>query len=225
MSIIKCKECGSEISSKAKTCPKCGVEVASKSLGLGKVFGVVFLAIIAVSAFNSIFGVENHGDKVASQSEIKITPSSNSPPPVNVVNNSFWTYSEVKDEMRDDVNKFASSYSLNTVNFEYPYAGVQRGALLINDKNVFFKLEKGQITCNDGKKYKTCKILVKSNNAEAEYEEVEMKGDDPTVIRFTSPIFRIVLSHGGKFKIQPQVYKNGYPIFNFEVDEVNEKKL
>ena len=26
MSVIKCKECGSEVSEKAKTCPKCGEE-------------------------------------------------------------------------------------------------------------------------------------------------------------------------------------------------------
>lgn len=30
MAIIKCKECGKEVSTKAKTCPNCGIEVAGK---------------------------------------------------------------------------------------------------------------------------------------------------------------------------------------------------
>lgn len=30
MALIKCKECGKEVSSKAKTCPNCGVEIAAK---------------------------------------------------------------------------------------------------------------------------------------------------------------------------------------------------
>lgn len=55
MSLIKCKECGSEISSSATTCPKCEVKIATKSTSLGQVLGVFILAIVIVSVFGGIF--------------------------------------------------------------------------------------------------------------------------------------------------------------------------
>lgn len=46
MALIKCKECGKEISSKAKTCPNCGVargEVATAAKGcFTSIFKAVF---------------------------------------------------------------------------------------------------------------------------------------------------------------------------------------
>lgn len=49
MTIIKCKECNSEVSSKADTCPKCGIRIASKPIKLGKIF--LFLLFIGISFF------------------------------------------------------------------------------------------------------------------------------------------------------------------------------
>ncbi len=52
MALIKCKECGAEVSSKAKTCPKCGVKVEKKtSIVTWLVLGlVVYVAYIAVQS-------------------------------------------------------------------------------------------------------------------------------------------------------------------------------
>lgn len=33
--LINCKDCGKEISKKAKTCPHCGAKVKKKKIGLG----------------------------------------------------------------------------------------------------------------------------------------------------------------------------------------------
>jgi hypothetical protein len=51
MALIKCRECGTEISSKAKTCPKCGIRVASKSMGCGTLIGVIFLLTIVIFSY------------------------------------------------------------------------------------------------------------------------------------------------------------------------------
>lgn len=51
MSMVKCKECGKEISSTAKTCPNCGAKKKKEGLGLGGIFlfGLVtFIAIIVI---------------------------------------------------------------------------------------------------------------------------------------------------------------------------------
>lgn len=55
MALVKCKECGSEVSSKAEACPKCGARVARKPMGCGSLIGVIILGAIIISAFSSIF--------------------------------------------------------------------------------------------------------------------------------------------------------------------------
>ncbi len=55
MALIKCKECGNEVSSKAETCPKCGASISAKPMGCGSLIGVVFLGIIILASLSSIF--------------------------------------------------------------------------------------------------------------------------------------------------------------------------
>lgn len=50
MSLIKCKECNNEISSKAKTCPKCGAKNKRPS-GCLNIVGGLFLGFIFVSVY------------------------------------------------------------------------------------------------------------------------------------------------------------------------------
>ncbi len=50
MAIIKCKECGSEISNKAESCPKCGAKV-NRTHPVFKVIGGILLLLFAVSVF------------------------------------------------------------------------------------------------------------------------------------------------------------------------------
>lgn len=52
MALMKCHECGSDVSSEAKTCPKCGVTPKSKSNTLQTIFGV----IVVLGAIGYFFG-------------------------------------------------------------------------------------------------------------------------------------------------------------------------
>jgi hypothetical protein len=48
MALIKCKECGNDVSTTAKTCPKCGAKIVKPAGKLGWLFAiVVLLGIIA----------------------------------------------------------------------------------------------------------------------------------------------------------------------------------
>jgi hypothetical protein len=49
MALIRCKECSSEVSSKAVSCPKCGAKIKRKGIGLLSVVGILFL-LAAVGA-------------------------------------------------------------------------------------------------------------------------------------------------------------------------------
>lgn len=49
MAIVKCKECGSDVSSKALTCPKCGVTLRKKWSGCATVTGAVLIGMMLLA--------------------------------------------------------------------------------------------------------------------------------------------------------------------------------
>ena len=52
MALVKCEECGKEISTKAKKCPNCGApQKKKKKYGCGTLILVAFLALIIASLF------------------------------------------------------------------------------------------------------------------------------------------------------------------------------
>jgi RNA polymerase subunit RPABC4/transcription elongation factor Spt4 len=52
MALIKCKECGSEVSSSAKTCPKCGVPMPKKTSRATWMLLIIVVGIISMSFLN-----------------------------------------------------------------------------------------------------------------------------------------------------------------------------
>ncbi len=62
MALIKCKECGKEISNTIKSCPHCGAKLKSKGC-LGKFFKIVLYLIIIILAISIIvYLVEQSGE-------------------------------------------------------------------------------------------------------------------------------------------------------------------
>lgn len=55
MALIKCRECGNEVSNKAKNCPQCGAQVKRNDFGCGSILAVVFIIVL----FAAIFGEED----------------------------------------------------------------------------------------------------------------------------------------------------------------------
>ena len=47
MALVKCKECGKEISSSSSVCPNCGIEL--KSFNKSKVIGIALIVLGVVS--------------------------------------------------------------------------------------------------------------------------------------------------------------------------------
>lgn len=75
MALISCEECGSEVSSKAKTCPKCGVRILAEPIGCGMTIGVVVVSVIIIPVILSV-SLSGTGDGASSLGE-------NSPPTLN----------------------------------------------------------------------------------------------------------------------------------------------
>jgi len=61
MALMKCKECGNEISTKATSCPKCGAAIKKKTGCLAYV-GAAFLIIIVLGAIGSLLNDDSSKD-------------------------------------------------------------------------------------------------------------------------------------------------------------------
>ena len=98
-----------------------------------------------------------------------------------------WIYGEYKDEMRGTVTKYATKKSINTVDFGFPYQGVQNGTIYVSKSAVLFYVEKGQVICHGDGEYGTCTVLVKFDDGKAKSVKARKSGDDSTTISMMFP--------------------------------------
>lgn len=71
MALIKCKECGKEVSSEAETCPHCGARIASKPMGCGSVIGILFVVGIGALIFGGNSSNNSGSNSTSSQTTAK----------------------------------------------------------------------------------------------------------------------------------------------------------
>jgi hypothetical protein len=136
----------------------------------------------------------------------------------------IWTYGETKDEMRGTVRKYATTESLNTVDFAFPYAGEQRGTIMVtSDSSVLFYIHRGQIVCSGLDEFGTCLVLVKFDDGKADYVTAAKSGDASTAISFDAGFLKQLERHK-KLAIQVDVYREGVPIFSFDVGGLHDPR-
>lgn len=70
MALIKCKECGTEISNKAESCPKCGAKVSKSSK-----FGTLITVIGALYLFSIAWRMISPSQSINSNSETSTIPA------------------------------------------------------------------------------------------------------------------------------------------------------
>jgi hypothetical protein len=78
MSLIKCKDCGNEVSKKAQSCPNCGAPLKRKSIGCFSGLLIIFLVIVGIGIIGLIIPqvskrkvTEERRQTVLQQSKIK----------------------------------------------------------------------------------------------------------------------------------------------------------
>jgi hypothetical protein len=72
--------------------------------------------------------------------------------PANELDDSDWSYANVKDQMGRGDSHQASVQSLNNVTFGFPYGGPQKATLTLRvdpkyGRDVIFQIEQGQFLC------------------------------------------------------------------------------
>jgi len=229
MALIKCKECGTEVSSKAESCPKCGARVKAKSIGCGTAIVVAILTLIIIAAFNDIFSPNT---KSSTPSKPITQPSTSSAQPVaspaTVAAVSQWQYHQWGDEMGKGAVNVAWVKSSNTVNFGFPYSGAQHGDLTLRvhprySKDVIFKIEKGQILCHS---YDNCTVLVRFDDEKAERFTASGAADHSTETIFIQNYSRFMakMLKAKKVRISVNIYQEGSPVFEFDVSNFDRAK-
>jgi len=116
MALVKCKECGEEVSTQAKTCPKCGAK-APKKTSIFTWLVLIFIVFIVYSVSQSPTTSVN---SVSSNDSQKSLTTQKTPPAKPT-----WTTSTSKDKMTGKLSSYASSpIAIPSRKMGFPYADV-----------------------------------------------------------------------------------------------------
>jgi len=227
MTIIKCKECGKEVSSKANICPNCGIKI-SKSMGCGTAIGIVlivFIVLVVISGPHTNY-VESSPPK-SDQSNIQ-TIDSSLQQNISKKPGDQWVYQQSNDPMSKDLVYQAQVFSTNTVNFDFPYSGEQHAALTLrthprHGKDIIFNIARGQILCRS---YDKCTVLIRFDDQDPVKYTALSAADNNSETIFIENYNKFAgqMLKAKKVRISVNVYKEGSPVFEFDVSDFDVNK-
>ena len=151
------------------------------------------------------------------------TEIKSAPEPVKNITGLQWQYTQAEDKMIGGTSYHATVLSTNTVNFGFPYNGLQNATLHLRSspksgKNLLFSLEKGQILCNS---YDGCSILVRFDNEKATTYSATAAADNSTEIIFIDNYSKFVekMMKAKRVLISTNIYQQGAPVFEFDISD------
>jgi len=125
MALSKCKECGTEISKKAKSCPQCGSPQGPKQYSLGKLLVLIIFGAFIYSLFSG-----NSSQRPSTASKPKAASTASSPQKSGGIEKvtppqPTWRTSTSKDEMTGEFSAYAHSPDTrSSKKMEFPYHDV-----------------------------------------------------------------------------------------------------
>lgn len=223
MALVKCKECGEEVSSKAEKCPKCGVQIARKPIGCGGAMAIFILLGVIGASMSSIMG--SGGGETSSTAAVAEESKS---PPAEKVPGEQWHYEQSDDKMSKGSIYHAIVMSTNSVDFDFPYSGRQYAALELRThprfgKDIIFRIEKGQVLCSS---YDGCTVLVRFDDQTAVKYSANTAADHSTEVLFINNYSRFVqnMLKAKTVRIAAEIYQQGSPVFEFDVSHFDQNK-
>jgi len=241
MALIKCKECGHEISTKAKACPNCGYE--KKPVQIGCLASIIIIAFV-IYFINGLMQSGTGGNTPTSstrQNESKqvvaLTPEQKAEQEKQrlameaVLKEQeerrlglHWSYSESPDEMGRGTIKKAIVKSLSEFEFGFPYNGAQRATLLIRDhpkygKDIVIIIDQGQFLCG----LDNCKVSIKFDEGKPQAYDANEPADNSTTYLFLANYDRFIkdIKKAKKLYIEATFYQEGSRVFEFDVSGLN----
>lgn len=227
MAMTKCGECGAAISTKAEACPQCGAKQVRRS-GCAKVVLAVIIAFVALAVIGQCsreISTPGSATSTAASTNTSAKPSTSpapepKPAPAPEIG-AQWYYSQDKDPMGNGTTYFAIVRSTNTVSFDFPYSGPQRGMLTLRThprygKDLILSIEKGQFLCPS---YDGCTVLVRFDDGKASRYSAAGAADKSTETLFIRNYSRFAgqMLKAKRVRVSAEVYQEGSPVFEFDV--------
>ncbi|MDU6539162.1 hypothetical protein [Mixta calida] len=150
-----------------------------------------------------------------------------------------WTVRYNNDEMRGTARKFLQTESDNTVNFDFPYNGGSKMAIVLRSKKTELKngqkaedlkpneallvIDKGQFSCHS---FNDCHVSVKFDNGKIQkYSMSESDDGSSDVIFFdqSSSFIKNIKSHK-KLIVEADFYQSGSKQFKFDLEGFSSPK-
>lgn len=148
--------------------------------------------------------------------------------PVDSPQPSQWQYVQNEDKMTGGKTYYASVTSSNSVNFAFPYSGLQNATLTLrNDpkygNDVIFRIEKGQILCTS---YDGCNVLVRFDDGKPVTYSANPPADNSSEVIFISNYTKFLgnLKKAKIVRISPTIYQEGAPVFEFDIGGFDTEK-
>jgi hypothetical protein len=232
--MTKCKECGTDISTKADACPKCGAKQIRTSgcakVALGFIIFFVFVSIVGTCSRNNSTSSSSPTPDISTSTTSSAATSATATTelPVAPAIGAQWSYAQDEDPMGKGTTYFAQVTSSNTVTFDSPYGGPQHGKLMLRThprygKDVILAIERVQFLCRS---YEDCNILVRFDDQKASNYSAVGAADNSTESIFIRNYPRFIASmlKAKRVRISAEIYQEGSPVFEFDVSGFDETK-
>lgn len=150
MALIKCHECGKDVSNEAKECLNCG----AKRKKTTSIFTWIIALFVGYVIFRTVLV-----SQTSSPPSIPATASTTVPA---IPSKHTWRYDTTKDKVSSKEGKSAMLESTNSFDLEFPYQGGTTGTLIVrkhprHGKDVIINISKGQLLCG----IRECQVSVK----------------------------------------------------------------
>lgn len=163
-----CPKCRTEIDTKATICPQCRSNLEPS--GCAKVFQFTFIVISGVTLLLFISAsCERRRAEALKQrlATLNIEATTTTSTTTTIPIGAQWNYSTSKDEMDGTETKYASTKSINTLSFDFPYQGEQQMTLTFRSnkktgKEALLVIDKGQFDCSASR----CSVLIKLDDGQ-----------------------------------------------------------
>lgn len=223
MAMQSCKECGQQISDKAKVCPHCGVKINDPSLFPKFALGFVALLVILWAlneAKKSIEPVKVPTSSIEPSASVSDAPPSAIMAAAEPIN---WVNQKYQDEMNNSYTEITQTKSLNHVYFESPYDGGSNLQLSVRKNHtgmdVYIHVSKGQFLC----RYNGCEVAFKFDDGpimSVTMVEADTHSFDILFVKLDSTEDKIIsqLLKSKQLIIEPKFYDHGDEQFKFNVE-------
>lgn len=218
MALVKCKECGNQVSTKAEVCPGCGAKVRRKSRWILWFLLPAFVWVIV----SSVTRMQDHKEvSVNNPKSSQAKEPEAIEPPVQPVTR--WESTEYSDPMTDETVKVLSLKSTNSALFDFPYK-VEGGSYLrlvirkrASGYDALFVVDRGQIQCH----YRDCSIEVRVDGGKVQRWPGSKSTTNESNLIFINSDKKLItiLGKAKSIRVGIQFYRSGLRSFDFDLTD------